>query len=127
MKKMSTSFPVRKSFRKLSLRPLPGQQSLETICLLMCYKMKYPENFFLLRGNHECASLNRVYGRGILYMLVVEQAATDVVLVWSGSIHSSRKVQYHIFFYQSFSFSSLPRILRRMQTAIQRQAVEDVL
>ncbi|XP_054271147.1 serine/threonine-protein phosphatase alpha-2 isoform-like [Macrosteles quadrilineatus] len=39
-----------------------GQQSIETICLLMCYKIKYPENFFLLRGNHECASINRVYG-----------------------------------------------------------------
>ena len=24
--------------------------------------MKYPENFFLLRGNHECASINRIYG-----------------------------------------------------------------
>jgi len=22
----------------------------------------YPENFFLLRGNHECASINRIYG-----------------------------------------------------------------
>merc|ERR1712003_409127 len=39
-----------------------GKQSLETICLLMCYKVKYPENFFLLRGNHECASINRIYG-----------------------------------------------------------------
>ena len=60
--KMS-SFAVRKSFRKLSLYPLPGKQSLETICLLMCYKVKYPENFFLLRGNHECASITRIYGR----------------------------------------------------------------
>ncbi|RKO97488.1 hypothetical protein CXG81DRAFT_8983 [Caulochytrium protostelioides] len=39
-----------------------GKQSLETICLLLCYKIKYPENFFILRGNHECASVNRVYG-----------------------------------------------------------------
>ncbi|KAJ3054928.1 Serine/threonine-protein phosphatase, partial [Rhizophlyctis rosea] len=39
-----------------------GKQSLETILLLMCYKIKYPENFFILRGNHECASVNRVYG-----------------------------------------------------------------
>ncbi|XP_017124406.1 serine/threonine-protein phosphatase PP-Y [Drosophila elegans] len=39
-----------------------GKQSLETICLLFAYKVKYPENFFLLRGNHECASINRVYG-----------------------------------------------------------------
>jgi hypothetical protein len=35
---------------------------LETICLLLAYKIKYPENFFILRGNHECASINRIYG-----------------------------------------------------------------
>ena len=39
-----------------------GKQSLETICLLLSYKIKYPENFFMIRGNHECASINRIYG-----------------------------------------------------------------
>jgi serine/threonine-protein phosphatase PP1 catalytic subunit len=42
-----------------------GKQSLETILLLLCYKIKYPENFFLLRGNHECANVTRgksIYG-----------------------------------------------------------------
>ena len=39
-----------------------GKQSIETICLLLAYKIKYPENFFLLRGNHECSSVNRMYG-----------------------------------------------------------------
>eukprot|EP00927_Polykrikos_kofoidii_P000222 TRINITY_DN10091_c0_g1_i2.p1 TRINITY_DN10091_c0_g1~~TRINITY_DN10091_c0_g1_i2.p1 ORF type:complete len:988 (-),score=138.44 TRINITY_DN10091_c0_g1_i2:73-3036(-) len=39
-----------------------GKQSLETICLLLAFKIKYPENFFLLRGNHECASICRIYG-----------------------------------------------------------------
>ena len=39
-----------------------GKQSLETILLLLCYKIKYPKNFFLLRGNHECANVTRVYG-----------------------------------------------------------------
>ena len=39
-----------------------GKQSLETVCLLLAYKIKYPENFFLLRGNHECAQINRIYG-----------------------------------------------------------------
>ena len=29
---------------------------------LLAYKIKYPENFFILRGNHECASINRIYG-----------------------------------------------------------------
>ena len=39
-----------------------GKQSMECICLLLCYKIKYDENFFLLRGNHECGSINRIYG-----------------------------------------------------------------
>lgn len=39
-----------------------GKQSIETIVLLMAYKIKYPENFFLLRGNHECDAVNRLYG-----------------------------------------------------------------
>jgi len=39
-----------------------GRMGLETTLLLLCYKIKYPENFFLLRGNHECASINRIYG-----------------------------------------------------------------
>ena len=39
-----------------------GKQSLEAICLLLAYKIKYPLNFFILRGNHECASINRIYG-----------------------------------------------------------------
>ena len=39
-----------------------GKQSIETICLLMAYKIKNPVNFFILRGNHECGSINRIYG-----------------------------------------------------------------
>jgi serine/threonine-protein phosphatase PP1 catalytic subunit len=39
-----------------------GKRSLETICLVLAYKIRYPNNFFLLRGNHECASINRIYG-----------------------------------------------------------------
>eukprot|EP00933_Yihiella_yeosuensis_P058622 TRINITY_DN5924_c0_g3_i1.p1 TRINITY_DN5924_c0_g3~~TRINITY_DN5924_c0_g3_i1.p1 ORF type:complete len:332 (-),score=60.13 TRINITY_DN5924_c0_g3_i1:514-1509(-) len=39
-----------------------GKKSLETICLLFAYKVKYPENFFLLRGNHESPSICRIYG-----------------------------------------------------------------
>ena len=39
-----------------------GKQSIETISLLMSYKIKYPENFFLLRGNHEAEIVNRLYG-----------------------------------------------------------------
>lgn len=39
-----------------------GRQGLEVICLLLAYKLKYPENFFMLRGNHECSSISRIYG-----------------------------------------------------------------
>jgi serine/threonine-protein phosphatase PP1 catalytic subunit len=39
-----------------------GKQSLETICLLFAYKIKYRSTFHLLRGNHESAGINRVYG-----------------------------------------------------------------
>ena len=39
-----------------------GKQSLETISLLLAYKIKYPENFFLTRGNHESASISKQYG-----------------------------------------------------------------
>lgn len=39
-----------------------GKQSLETICLLLAYKVRYPKKVFLLRGNHEDAKINRIYG-----------------------------------------------------------------
>ncbi|TKR66635.1 hypothetical protein L596_022901 [Steinernema carpocapsae] len=39
-----------------------GRQNLEVISLFFAYKIKYPDNFFLLRGNHECSAINRVYG-----------------------------------------------------------------
>ena len=39
-----------------------GKQSIETVCLMLAFKCKYPENFFMLRGNHESQSINRMYG-----------------------------------------------------------------
>lgn len=34
-----------------------GPRSLETIMLLFCWKIRYPENIFLLRGNQECEGM----------------------------------------------------------------------
>ncbi|KAI1374437.1 Serine/threonine-protein phosphatase PP1 [Hypoxylon crocopeplum] len=50
------------------------EHSLETICLLLAYKIKFPENFFLLRGNHEdddsrcSANLSHSFSRCFNYL-----------------------------------------------------------
>ncbi|KAJ5132155.1 hypothetical protein N7448_006313 [Penicillium atrosanguineum] len=59
---MMCGFPPASNYLFLGDYVDRGKQSLETILLLLCYKLKYPENFFLLRGNHECANVTRVYG-----------------------------------------------------------------
>ncbi|EJW83584.1 serine/threonine protein phosphatase [Wuchereria bancrofti] len=39
-----------------------GQWSLETVSLLMAYKVRYPKHLYMLRGNHETRAVNRIYG-----------------------------------------------------------------
>lgn len=39
-----------------------GRQNIETICLMLAYKIKYPDQFFMLRGNHESMTISRLYG-----------------------------------------------------------------
>lgn len=39
-----------------------GKQSIESICLLFCYKIKYPDMIYMLRGNHECQNISKIYG-----------------------------------------------------------------
>uniref|UniRef100_A0A7E4UZ95 Serine/threonine-protein phosphatase n=1 Tax=Panagrellus redivivus TaxID=6233 RepID=A0A7E4UZ95_PANRE len=39
-----------------------GRMNLEVILMLFAFKIKYPNNFFLLRGNHETQLVNRIYG-----------------------------------------------------------------
>lgn len=56
------NFPPKANYLFLGDYVDRAHQSIETICLLLCFKVKFPENFFLLRGNHECSSINRIYG-----------------------------------------------------------------
>ncbi len=39
-----------------------GAHSLETICLLLALKIMYPRNIHLIRGNHEAADINALFG-----------------------------------------------------------------
>jgi serine/threonine-protein phosphatase PP1 catalytic subunit len=39
-----------------------GHNSIESICYLLALKMKYPDHVFLLRGNHECLEMVKLYG-----------------------------------------------------------------
>jgi serine/threonine-protein phosphatase PP1 catalytic subunit len=39
-----------------------GYQGIEVIALFFWYKIKYPTLFYMLRGNHECSYINRLYG-----------------------------------------------------------------
>ncbi|CAI7674020.1 unnamed protein product [Penicillium discolor] len=58
----TSGFPPESNYLFLGNYVDPGRLSLETILLLLCYKIKYPENVFLLRGNLECGSVCRVSG-----------------------------------------------------------------
>ena len=39
-----------------------GYYSLETFALLLAYKVRYPDRFYMLRGNHESRQVNTLYG-----------------------------------------------------------------
>lgn len=39
-----------------------GYHSIETVCLLMLLKVRYPGRIFMTRGNHESRQVTQVYG-----------------------------------------------------------------
>lgn len=39
-----------------------GKQSIETMILMFIFKLRYPDDFYILRGNHETPSICRIYG-----------------------------------------------------------------
>lgn len=39
-----------------------GSFSCEVLFTLLCYKLLYPNNFFLARGNHETTAMSKMYG-----------------------------------------------------------------
>ncbi|EAY16002.1 Ser/Thr protein phosphatase, putative [Trichomonas vaginalis G3] len=39
-----------------------GDKGMEVFLILCLFKIKYPENFYLIRGNHESINITRIYG-----------------------------------------------------------------
>ena len=39
-----------------------GYQSIESLCLLLCLKIRYPTRIYLTRGNHESSEITQLYG-----------------------------------------------------------------
>ncbi|KAI8725586.1 Serine/threonine-protein phosphatase [Fusarium sp. LHS14.1] len=58
----SIGFPPNENYVFLGNYINYGEHSIEVMCLLLAYQIKYPDNLILLRGNHETALLSRKYG-----------------------------------------------------------------
>ncbi|KAJ8750378.1 hypothetical protein K2173_014293 [Erythroxylum novogranatense] len=57
-----------------------GQHSLETISLLLALKAEYPHNVHLIRGNHEAADINALFGFRI--ECIERMGERDGIWVW---------------------------------------------
>lgn len=58
-----------------------GQHSLETITLLLALKIEYPENIHLIRGNHEAADINALFGFRL--ECIERMGESDGIWVWT--------------------------------------------
>lgn len=56
-----------------------GAYSLETICLLLALKIEHPRSIHLLRGNHEAADINALFG---FRMECMERMGEYGVFIW---------------------------------------------
>ncbi len=55
-------FPPEKNYLFLGDYVDRGKNGIECLALLMSIKVRFPDNIFLLRGNHECDNVNQIYG-----------------------------------------------------------------
>ncbi|KAK4741575.1 hypothetical protein SAY87_025163 [Trapa incisa] len=58
-----------------------GQHSLETISLLLALKIEYPQNVHLIRGNHEAADINALFGFRI--ECIERMGESDGIWAWT--------------------------------------------
>ncbi|KAH0536893.1 hypothetical protein FGG08_006264 [Glutinoglossum americanum] len=75
-------FPPEANFLFLGNFDGRAAQPLETLCLLFAFKIKYPENFFLLRGKHETMPFSRTYG------LYGECRGRHNIQLWENAVHT---------------------------------------
>ena len=45
-----------------------GYYSVETVTLLICLKVRYPQRIYLTRGNHESRNMTKLYGYIFIYI-----------------------------------------------------------
>lgn len=72
----SEGFPNVRSYLFLGDYVDRGAQSVELILFMFACKVRYPKNFYMLRGNHETSSINKSYG---FYKNVMDLYRSDVL------------------------------------------------